>query len=89
VKAGQHTKNGWNFLPGDIQPFPFISACEALVAMWRRIHAKHELLSSAGRAGRQDRGVGQDGRWANSGRTSTKSRLKVYPQHSFCYAVSY
>ncbi len=24
---GQHTKNGWNFLPGGIQPFPVLSAC--------------------------------------------------------------
>ena len=27
VSVGQQAKNGWNFLPGSTQPFPFISAC--------------------------------------------------------------
>ncbi len=26
-ERGSNEENGWNFLPGDIQPFPFISAC--------------------------------------------------------------
>ena len=27
IKVGQERQNGWNFLPGSIQPFPVLSAC--------------------------------------------------------------
>ena len=35
MKEGQASKNGWNFLPGGIQPFPFISACGVSERQWR------------------------------------------------------
>ena len=35
VKQPQQAKSGWNFLPGSIQPFPFISACGVSVCQWQ------------------------------------------------------